>query len=77
MRKIVEATVLLKGQHDLVIAPGDSIDLYEHGVIVWLNQEDAEVWRLERAKQQRELRATIERVSLRHRLLGRMNKDDQ
>lgn len=41
------------------LQPGDALDLDDHGVIVWLEDEDAAAWRLIKEKRAREIRNVI------------------
>jgi len=46
------------------LIPGDALDLGKsRGVIVWLEDEDAEAWRLTKEKQAREIRRAIDFAS--------------
>lgn len=61
--KQVSANVQVIGSPRLpvVLAPGDAYDIGSFGVLVWLEDEDANAFRLQLTKRQRELREALRR----------------
>lgn len=50
------------GDSDFELVPGDTLDFREHGILVWMKDEEAEAYRLLQQKRQREVRATLQFV---------------
>jgi hypothetical protein len=62
MKLLLNTAKALFGGDDIPIMPGDSVDLGDLGLVVWLVDEDAAAWRLVFEKRAREINAVIAHV---------------